>query len=148
MRQRQPPGKCGDRRGTGRFHPSTDSREKAFFGVDYGGAFRCDPELAAFAFDHLDAAHFRQFVEKCIPLAGGWQHDQCQKRIVKFVGIANDRPRFAESLFNRGWIERADVAGISTECSSHLDRAGPAFLERRVVEVGIRVRVQNFVGQR
>ena len=74
-----------------------------------------------------------------------WHNDQRQQRIVQLFGVANRRPGFRRHLGNRRWIERGDAVGVGSDRPPHLDRAGASLLERRIVQIGVRIRVQNLV---
>src|SRR5207237_1995109 len=49
---------------------------------------------------------------------------------------------------DRGRIERANLARVGTQRPSHLDGSRPSFFQRRVVEIGIGIRVEDFMRQR
>jgi len=68
--------------------------------------------------------------------------------VVQFIGIADHGPGFAAHFVDGSRIECADFAGLHSERPPHLNGSSPAFLQRRIIEICIRVRVQNFVRER
>ena len=65
---------------------------------------------------------------------------------MQFIGVADVRPRLLLHLRDGCGIERADFfEHRGRQHSPHFDGAGAAFLERCVVEVGVRIRIENFV---
>ena len=79
------------------------------------------------------------------PPASG-KSDQRLQRIVKLVGVANIRPSLLAHFGDGRGIEPADFRehGFGQH-AAHLDGAGAAFFERRVVQIGVGIRVQDLV---
>ena len=74
------------------------------------------------------------------------QRDQRLQRVVQFVGVAHVGPCVVLNLRDRRRIELADFFEHRLrQHAPHLDRPRAPFLERSVVEVRVRIRVQNLV---
>ena len=71
-----------------------------------------------------------------------------QKRIVELVGIAWCGLLFAAHALDRGGIERAELRRARLAGAPRVDGMSPPLLQRRIVEEGIRPRVEDLVGER
>ena len=147
MRQCQSRRKCGDRGWACGFHPSADGCESPLFTIHDTGAFRRYPEVTAAALDDFCAAHLHQLSKKCGPFRHRRQDDKCQQRVMQFIRITDDRPRLTEYFLDRCRIECANVAGIHSQCSPHLNGTSPSLFERRIIEVCVWIRIQDFMRQ-
>ena len=59
------------------------------------------------------------------------------------------RPGFGRDLRDGGGVERAGAVGvIGRQGAAHLHGAGAALFERRVVEIGVRIGVEDLVRER
>ena len=68
---------------------------------------------------------------------------------MQLLGVARLGPRLLHHLGDRLRVERADPGRVGRrERPPQHDRAGPALLERRVVEEGVGLRAQDLVGER
>src|SRR5262249_51922497 len=66
--------------------------------------------------------------------------------IMQLIRIAHVRPGFPLNLLNRCGIELSDLFKYGfRKYATHLDRARPTLFERRIVEIRVRVCVQDFV---
>ena len=75
--------------------------------------------------------------------------DQRQQRVVQLVGVAHVRPGVVLHLRDRRRVERADLRQHRLrQHAPHLHRPRPPLLERRVVQIGVRIGVQNLVRER
>ena len=73
-------------------------------------------------------------------------HHQRMQHIVQFIRVAHIRPCFLLHLRDGGGIERADFFEYGRrQYAPHFDRPRPALFERRIVQVGIRIRIENLV---
>ncbi len=95
-----------------------------------------------------DAMGRRQFVEPKLPCGNRRQRDQSQQRVVQFVGITHHRPRLRRHLFDGRRIQRAHPVRKIRQRAAHLHGTGATFLERRIIQIGIRIGVEDFVGKR
>ena len=74
---------------------------------------------------------------------------QREQRIVQLVDIAHDRGDLFTRELDRARIQRGrDIARLDGETAAHLDRARAPLLERGIVEVRVRVRIDELVRQR
>ena len=81
-----------------------------------------------------------------VPFGRGRKRDQSKQRVVQFIGIPRIRPGFFGNPVDDGWIENARPAGyVGTQRLPQLHGARAAFFERRVIQKGVRIRVQNLV---
>ena len=65
---------------------------------------------------------------------------------MQFFGVAHGRPGFGSDLRDGLRVQGAGPFGVAGgKGTAHLDRAGAALLERRVIQVGVRIGVQDFV---
>ena len=65
---------------------------------------------------------------------------------MQFIGIAHIRPSFFAYLGNRGRIEPPDfLEHRLRQHASHLHRTRPPLLKRRVIQIGVRIRIQNLM---
>ena len=71
-----------------------------------------------------------------------------QQRVVHLVGVARVRPRLPAHLGDRLGIERADAGGEIGIGAAQRHGARATLLERRVVEEGVRVGVEDLVRDR
>jgi len=100
---------------------------------------------------HSGAAIVFQFSKKLLPvfafaLGEKTQLHQC---VVQLVSIFHARPGFIANAVDSALIEFAHVAGsLRIEPAPLLHGSCASLLERRVVEIGVRARVQNFLRQR
>src|SRR5215831_8207432 len=77
-----------------------------------------------------------------------WQGDQGVQYIMQFVGIANIGPRLFSDPLDRSRIELSHLFENGFRKNTpHLDCTGAALFERSVVQVCVRVRIKNFVGE-
>jgi hypothetical protein len=69
--------------------------------------------------------------------------------IVKLVSIADHRPGFAGHFGNGIRIESADLScHFGRQCAAHLHGPRPPFFKRRVIQVGVRIRIEDLVTER
>ena len=74
------------------------------------------------------------------------QRYQRVQHIMQLIGIAHIRPGFFAHLRNRRRIEASDFFEHRfRQHPPHLHGARPPLFERRVVQIGIRIRIQNLV---
>ena len=74
------------------------------------------------------------------------KRDKSLQHIVQFVGVANVRPGFFADCCNRGWIQAPDFREHRLgQGAAHLHGTGAALLKRSIIEVGVRIGIQNFV---
>ncbi len=67
---------------------------------------------------------------------------------MEFVGVARVGPLFVANTCDGVRIERAEISGAGgIGRPPGLNRVAPAFLERRIVQEGVRFGVQDFVGE-
>ena len=65
---------------------------------------------------------------------------------MQFVGVARVEPRFFAHFCDRSRIETADFGeNRFGQHAAHFDGAGAALFERRIVEIGERIRIQYLV---
>ena len=65
---------------------------------------------------------------------------------MELIRIAHHRPGFFRDLRNGNRVQRAKVAGeLGRQASAHLHRSRPAFFQRRVIQIGIGIGVQDLV---
>ena len=62
--------------------------------------------------------------------------------------IARDGKRLGSDFGNRRRVERADAAGVGPDGAAHLHCARPPLFQRRIVEIGVRIRIENLVRER
>ena len=75
-----------------------------------------------------------------------FQEAQAAERFVQLIGVAHGRPGFRDDLCDGGGIQRGGAFRIvGGQGAAHLHGAGAALFERRVVEEGVGVGVQNLV---
>ena len=68
------------------------------------------------------------------------------QHIVQFIGVAHIGPRLLLHLRDGRGIERADFfKHRRRQHAPHLDRPRPALFERRIIEIGVGIRIENFV---
>ena len=68
---------------------------------------------------------------------------------MQFIGIAHDRPSLlGDDRDGLGVEGRGTVEHLGSQRPAHLHGAGPALFERGVVEIAVRVRVQDFMAER
>ena len=68
---------------------------------------------------------------------------------MQFVGVTNDGPRLGDDLGDRGGIENAHAARyVGAQGAAQRHGPGAALFERRVVEIRVRIRVENLVTER
>ncbi len=68
---------------------------------------------------------------------------------MQFIRIAHDRPGLLLYFLNRGRIQRPDLAGqLSWQRAPHLHGPRPPLFQRRIVEKGIGVGIQDLVRER
>ena len=74
------------------------------------------------------------------------QCNQGEQAIVQFVGVAHVEPGFLAHFGDRSRIESADFGeNRFGQHAAHFDGAGAALFERRIVEIGKRIRIQYLV---
>ena len=84
-----------------------------------------------------------------LPFIHRRQDDQREQRVVQLIGVANIRPGFLGDLRDGGRIQHAGATGKSdAQGAPQLHGARAAFLERRIVQKSVRIRVQDFVRKR
>ena len=67
---------------------------------------------------------------------------------MQLVGISNQWPRLLGHLGDCGRIQGADPARVlNRQRAAKLHRARPPFLEGRIVEISVRIRIQDFVAE-
>ena len=65
---------------------------------------------------------------------------------MQLVCVSHDRPSLFRHFGNRGLIQRTDVARqVGRQTSAHLHRSRTPFLQRRVIQVGIGIGIQDFM---
>ena len=89
-----------------------------------------------------------QFVEPRAPFGHRRNHDERRERVVQLVGVANDRPRLGRDVGDRRGVEHARAVDVVAQRAAQRHRARAPLLERRVVEVGVRVGVEDLVAER
>ena len=110
---------------------------------------RADPERRVAGPDRRRAAIRAQRFVPRPPGGDRGQRDEREQRVVQFVGVAHDGRRLVGHRLDRRGIEDAHaVRRRAPEQPAHLDRAGAALLEWRIVEIGERVRVEDLVRER
>ena len=68
---------------------------------------------------------------------------------MEFIGIAHDRPGFLDDLVDRRLVQRAHSARqIRGQGATHFHGPCPAFFKRGIVEIGVRIGIQNFMAER
>ena len=171
-RQMELPGQFFGCRGAGALHPAlNDSTDRFIPFLEFlcansfyrrtvlGGrkdranrseAFGGDPagELPS----HYDgrAASLEQCGEEGRPVSSEFlRHpDQRQQGVVQFVRVADHRPGLFCHLGDRCRVQRAEIPGqVRRQAPAHLDGARPPLLERRVIQVRVRVGVQDLVAE-
>ena len=111
--------------------------------------FGAGPEARVAERERRRAALLRPARRTTRPLGDRRQHDQRGERVVQFVGVAHDRPHRFGHLGDRRRIEDPGAGfGIAANRAAQRHRARAALFERRVVEVGVRVRVEDLVTER
>ena len=140
--------------GADRIHPASknaggfDSRVLGEFQTFRRGpkaSHRCRPR----AFDGAGPAGANQLIVEAAPLRHRRKHDQREQRVVQLIGVANHGPGFGGHLRDGLGVERSQASGVlGPERPPQLHRAGAALLERRVVEEGVGIRVQDLVAER
>ena len=90
-------------------------------------------------------ARRRQFVEPALPRRLRLHDDQREQRVVQFVGIAHERPRRLRHLGDCRRIEQARCVGVEARRLTQRHRARAPLFERCIVEIGIRIGVEDFV---
>lgn len=132
--------------GASGFHPAAER------GGGVGGerkAFGGDPECLSAARNGGCAAGGGEFVEPGSPFGGGGQGDEGQERVVEFVGVADSGPGIAARFIDCRGVEDANSLGeVGSQGSAQLHGAGAALLERGVIEEGVGIGIENFVGER
>ena len=74
------------------------------------------------------------------------KRNQCLQHVVQFVGVAHIGPGFfATWAIAAGSRWPTSSSTDSGRMRAHLDRTGPPFLERSVVEIRVRIRIQDLV---
>ena len=63
---------------------------------------------------------------------------------MELVRVPNNRPRFSANFGDRLGIEDAEFGRRFTQRAAQVYGSGPALLERRVIEIRVGPRVQNF----
>ncbi len=77
----------------------------------------------------------------------GQRHD-AEQQIVQLVGVTGIRAGVVADAVDRGGVELAEVALALRQRAAQRDSAGAALFQRRIVEEGVRLRVQDLVGER
>src|SRR5581483_3973326 len=78
----------------------------------------------------------------------GGDHSKRQQGVVEFVRVANDGPRFLGNFGDDRGVEYSGAVEIVANRSAQLHRAGAALFKRRVVQIRVRIGVENFVAER
>src|SRR5439155_13747155 len=80
---------------------------------------------------------------------GGWgaDGDEAEEGFVQFFRIAGIGAGFVDDAVYGVGVEGAEVAGVLGKRAAEGDGAGASLLERGVVEVGVRLRVEHLVGE-
>src|SRR5204863_3743332 len=72
--------------------------------------------------------------------------DQCEQRVVQFIGIAHIGPGFTLDLGDGLLVESTDFfQHRGGKNAAHFDGAGAALFQWGIVEIGIWVGIQDFV---
>ena len=85
-----------------------------------------------------------QFGKPVLPFRNRGAGDEGEQRVVDLVGIARFRPDFARYFVDRGGIEDA-VGHLGARRAAQLHGACAALFERRVVQIGVGIRVEDLV---
>ena len=79
-------------------------------------------------------------------VGASWQSDERVQRVVQLFRVAHVRPSFVTNFGNGLGVESANFSHYRfRQNAAHLDGAGAALLERSIIEIGVRIGVQNFV---
>ena len=93
----------------------------------------------------------RQVVEERLPFARfvDGQQDTAEKEIVQLVRVAHERLRFADDLFDRTGIEPPQIAdGFDRHHARSRDSPRPPFLDFAAIQERVRIRIEQFGGER
>jgi hypothetical protein len=115
---------------------------------DEGPAFDCTPERAAAGRHTEGAAIAHELGKQFFPLRLLPANHEGEQQIVELVEVFGRGPGFVTHPLDRLRIEQGPRPRVDRQPARDADRPGPPFLERRIVEKGVRPAVQNLVAQR
>ena len=164
-------GECRHGNGTGTVHHAAQNRRRRFRpGVrkitgfrnrncrwqgsvrpdrpDEPQPLRSGPEPGVSRDDRTGSVSGLEFLEERRPLRGLPDHAEREERVVELVRVANERRRFGGGPRDRFGVEHGFGVQFGRKRPAHPHRPRAALLERRRVEEGERVGVQDLGGER